>query len=390
MKTSFTEEQQILQQSVKKFFEKEVTPELVRSLQEADSDGHCPMLWKKIIEAGWHTVFIPEQYGGAGGTLLDQGVIYEEAGKVLLPTTFYSTVHAVLHLLAIGNEQQKHQYLELIVDGNLLSTVAYEEPHAINDTEHFMTTATKNKDGWVLNGKKILVANANTASIIFVVAKTNSGLGVFAIEREQSGVGLIPHSTIGRDRQFVIELQSVQVSNESLLGDNEQADALISLVRQQATGLQCLEMAGGANKVLRMTVDYVKERKQFGVAIGSFQAVQHHLSNMYTKADGAKLLAYKSISLLSEGSTASREVHMAKAFTSKAYKDLTIMAHQLWGGMGYATESPLFLWSNRAKATELSFGSYDYHMHEIGKRLAQKESSRRDEHVIKITRKITH
>lgn len=153
-------------------------------------------------------------------------------------------------------------------------------------------------------------------------------------------------------------------------GSTEDAQSGLALAMKQATALQCLEMVGGARKVIEMTVKYVSERYQFGVPIGSFQAVQHHLANMAMSVDGSRLLAYQAVSLLSEGLSAEDEVAMAKAYASEAYKSVTVMAHQLWGGgMGYVTESDLYLWSNRAKATELSFGTRDIHLKQVAGKL---------------------
>src|SRR5699024_2813063 len=133
----------------------------------------------------------------------------------------------------------------------------------------------------------------------------------------------------------------------------------------KATALQTMEMVGGMKKVIQMTVDYVSHRKQFGIPIGAFQAVQHHLANLSIYSDGAELAAYQAVNILSNGEDAVRETSIAKAVASKAYKEITIMDHQLWGGMGYSTESDLYLWSNRAKATELSFGTRDYHLKKL-------------------------
>lgn len=371
MNINFTEEQAMLQQAARKFFDKEVPIELVRDLQESDSNGHSPALWKKTCQAGWLAIAIPEEYGGAGGTLLDLGIIYEESGRVLLPTSFYSTVHASLMMNELATEQQKQNYFEQIVIGGAICTVAFEEPQAFHDFNCFTTTAKKRNGHWILSGKKVFVQNAHIAKYVVVIAKTEDefgvkGYGAFVVSPTNEGVTINEHVTFGKDRQFTVEFTGVVVDADRLLGNPIRTKEAVETARFKATVLQALEMVGGANKVIRDTVHYVSERKQFGVPIGSFQAVQHHLANMYTQADGARLIAYKAISLWSNGENAERETSIAKAFTSNAYKSISILAHQLWGGMGYATEANLFLYSNRAKATEVSFGNYDYHLRKIG------------------------
>jgi alkylation response protein AidB-like acyl-CoA dehydrogenase len=372
MRMTLTEEQEMLQSSVRRFFEKEVTPQLVRELQTLDSTGHSEELWKKISNAGLLAVAIPENYGGAGGTLFDLGIVYEESGKVLLPTTFYSTLFASFLIEAIGTERQKDNYLPKIAAGKLLSTIAYIEPQAIHQTDCYQTISTKRKDRYYLTGTKCFVQNAHLANPIIVIARTvdeqaQEGLTAFVVDPAQSGVKIEPHFTFGKDRQSKVTFTEVELGPENVLGEPSQAREGLFLAIKRAVALQTMEMVGGMKKVVQMTVDYVSQRKQFGVPIGSFQAVQHHLANLAIYRDGSELAAYQAVTHLAEGFDASREVSIAKAYASESYKTITVMAHQLWGGMGYATESNLYLWSNRAKATELSFGTRDYHLKQLMK-----------------------
>lgn len=360
MKMTFTEEQQMLQQAVKRFFDKNTPIEEIRKIQESEL-GHSESLWRKITEAGWNAIIIPEVYGGADGSIMDLGIVFEEAGKVLLPTTFYSTTYATLLLNDLANEEQKAYYLPKIANGEFLSTVAYEEKQALTKPLLFKTTGEVVDGQWIINGEKYFVQNAHIADEMFVIARVEDQLGVFAISKDQEGVHLEEQHTIGRDKQSIVRFDQVIVDSKHLIGEQLVRVEDLEHSRLIMTALQSVEMSGGAMKVIDLTVDYVKERKQFGVAIGTFQAVQHHLSNLYTKALGSRLSSYKAISALQKNQLAIREVSVAKAFTSEAYKDITIMAHQLWAGMGYSTESNLFLWSNRAKATELTFGTSMYH-----------------------------
>jgi alkylation response protein AidB-like acyl-CoA dehydrogenase len=146
MKLTFTEEQEMLQSSVRKFFEKEVSTELVKDLQKSESDGHSKNLWNKIAQAGWLSVAIPEKYNGAGGTLVDLGIIYEEAGRVLLPTTFYSTIFASLLIEELGTEDQKATYLTSIAEGATIASIAFLEPQAMNNPDCYTTVARKVND----------------------------------------------------------------------------------------------------------------------------------------------------------------------------------------------------------------------------------------------------
>lgn len=360
MKMTFTEEQQMLHQAVKRFFEKNAPIETIRNVQESEL-GHSEGLWRRITEAGWNAIIIPEHFGGAGGTIMDLAIIFEEAGKVLLPTSFYSTTYATIVLNGLGTDTQKEQYLSKIANGEFLSTVAYEEKYALIKPALFTTKAELVGDQWIINGEKWFVQNTHIANEMLVVARVGEHFGIFAISKDQEGVHIQEQHTIGRDKQAIVQFENALVEPTHLIGERLISAEELEHSRLIMTALQSVEMSGGAMKVVQMTVDYVKERRQFGVAIGTFQAVQHHLSNLYTKAVGSRLSSYKAISVLQKNPQAKREVSIAKAFTNESYKDITVMAHQLWAGMGYSTESHLFLWSNRAKAAELTYGTTAYH-----------------------------
>jgi alkylation response protein AidB-like acyl-CoA dehydrogenase len=381
---TFTEEQEMLQSSVRKFFEKEVPTELVRKIQSPDSTGHSDELWRKLSHAGWLSIAIPEKYNGAGGTLFDLGIVYEESGRVLLPTTFYSTIFASLLIKEIGTVEQKPWLLSDISSGKIISTIAYMEPDAIHNTDCYKTVARNNKNHYYLTGTKSFVQNAHLANPMIVIARTedeqaNEGLTAFLVNPAQSGVTIKQQYTFGKDRQAEVTFTEVELGPDNVLGVPGQAKQGLELAIKKATALQTMEMVGGMKKVVQMTVDYVSQRKQFGVPIGSFQAVQHHLANLATYRDGSELAAYQAVSLLADGLEASREVSIAKAYASESYKNITVMAHQLWGGMGYATESDLFLWSNRAKATELSFGTRDYHLSQLMKYITANEVDKQEQ-----------
>lgn len=373
MNLQLSKEQSILQRSARRFLESELPCSKVKELQQYEHTGHSKDLWQKLVHNGWLGVTIPEQYGGSGLSLLDLGLLYEEAGRALLPTTFYSTNFFLFLLSILGTEQQKEDYLPKIANGEIVGTVAFAEKHAVNNLELLEAYAAKQNEKWLLSGEKYFVPNASIANVMIVIARManglgNEGLAAFLIPSAKEGVSIEPMLTFGKDRQSVVKLSEVEIDSESILGGENaiiNSEAGFHSALKYATALQCAEMAGGARKVVEITADYVSTRKQFGVPIGSFQAVQHHLANMSILADGAKLLSYQALSLLTEHEAAEKEVSYAKAFASEAYKSVTLLAHQLWGGIGYSTESDLYLWSNRAKATELSFGTRDTHLLKI-------------------------
>lgn len=372
MNLEFTEEQSQLQEAVRKMLKKELPSSLVKELQQPEASGHSEKLWTQLAGDGWLGIAIPEAYDGGGGSILELGILFEEAGRSLVPTTLYSTIYAAMLIESQGTEEQRKHFLGGIAGGEVIGSVAFTEPEVMNNLACIRTCADREGDEWVLQGTKAFVSNANLTDQILVLAVTNDygrhGLTVFVVPRTAAGVEIHPHITFGRDRQSLVHLNSVRLGTDSVLGGESavsQAGPGFKLARQHATALQCVEMVGGMKQIVDMTINYVSERSQFGKLIGSFQAVQHHMANMATKAAGARLVSYQALWLLANNKPADAELAMAKAWTGEAYKYISLLAHQLWGGMGFAQESDLYLYSNRAKATELSFGTREYHLNHL-------------------------
>jgi alkylation response protein AidB-like acyl-CoA dehydrogenase len=187
-------------------------------------------------------------------------------------------------------------------------------------------------------------------------------LAAFVIDPQSEGVVVSPMRTFAGDRQAVVHLDGIVVPATALLGDERhlaQTTSRFEHVLDVMTALQCMEMSGGAERVVELTAEYVSGRIQFGRPIGSFQ---HHVADMGILVEGALLLSTKAVASLAAGRAATREVSHAKAWISRAYPEITILAHQVWGGMGYVTETDLHLYSGRAKAAEVSFGTASHHL----------------------------
>lgn len=376
MNVNFSEEQRMLQDSVRELFKRELSTKLVRELQEPGASGHSEKLWQQLANDGWLGIAIPEEYGGSGASLLELGIVYEEAGRALAPTTLFCTIFAAQVILSLGSEEQRKQYLGHISAGQALGTIAYSEKEVVNNPTYFSTCARRQGDEWVLSGTKYFVPNAHLTDFLLVAACTNDagkqGLTVFIVPRNAQGVEMEFHANIGRDRQNKVRLNEVRLGAAAVLGGEEaagRAQAGLASAVLRATALHCFEMVGGMQHMLDTTIQYTSERRQFGVPIGSFQAVHHHVADMAMSVDGARLVSCQALCLLADGNPAEREVAIAKAWSGEAYKSVSLMSHQLWGGMGFALESDLFLWSNRAKTTELSFGTRDYHLGRLAEML---------------------
>jgi alkylation response protein AidB-like acyl-CoA dehydrogenase len=279
-------------------------------------------------------------------------------------------VFAAQLICHLGRAAQRLELLPGIVGGDTIATVAYLEPGVLHDWRKLTTVARPLPDGaWELAGTKLFVANASLADLLVVLARIRADndqetLAAFAVDPASAdGIAVTPMRTFAGDRQAVVRLDRVVVPPTALLGEGSgRPETRFEHVLDVMTALQCMEMSGGAERVVELTAAYVSGRIQFGRPIGSFQAVQHHVADMGMLVEGALLLSMKAVTALAADRAARREVSHAKAWISRAYPEITIRAHQVWGGMGYVTETDLHLYSNRAKAAEVSFGTASHHL----------------------------
>ena len=368
MDLGFSEAQQMLKSSAREFLEAESPDGYVRAMEE-DERGFTPEVWQKVAEQGWLGLIFPEQYGGAGMGFAELAVLLEEMGRALLPGPFFSTV--VLAGMAIqesGTDAQKQEYLTRIGEGQIIFTLALTEPSASWKPSGVETRATSDGDGYVINGTKLFVPNAHVADYMIVAARTGDGdhdITLFILPRQAQGISQTLLKTIASDRQSEVVFDNVSAPASAVLGEANRGWDTIEKVLQWGAVGKCAEMVGGAERVLDMTVEYAKQRVQFGRPIGSFQAVQHHCANMATDVEGSRFITYQAAWRLSEGLSADVEVAMAKAWVSEAYRRVCALGHQCHGAIGFTKEHNMQLYSRRAKAAELAFGDSDFHLEAV-------------------------
>ncbi|MBM3182638.1 MAG: acyl-CoA dehydrogenase [Chloroflexi bacterium] len=366
MDLGLNEQQEMLRRSARDFLQKECPKQLVRQLDASDS-GYSPELWRKMAELGWLGLAFPEEYGGNGGSFLDLAVLLEEMGYNILPGPFFSTVVlGGLAILAAGSEQQKKSLLPKIATGELLLTLALTEPSAKYDAASIKTKATAQNDEYVINGTKLFVPDANVAHYILCVARTQpkknteDGLTVFLVDSKSPGIKCTLLKTLARDKQCEVVFDNVHVPRENIIGKLNKGWPIVADIIQKATVAKCAEMVGGAQAALEMSVKYAKERVQFNRPIGSFQAIQHYCANMVTDVDGSRFITYKAAWKVSEGLPATYDVAVAKAWTGEAYARVTLLAHQIFGAIGFTMDHDMHLYYRRAKAGEIAFGDSDF------------------------------
>ena len=364
MDLSFTEEQEILRKFARDFFTSKLPKKLLKELEETEP-GYSPEIWKEMAELGWMGLPFPEKYGGTGMTFLDLAVLLEEMGKACMPGPYFSTVVlGGFPILDIGTEAQKQEYLPQIAQGKTIFTLALTEPSGSYDAASIKAKAVPEGDGWVISGTKLFVPDAHVADYIICVARTDDkskpedSLTTFIVEAKQSGIGqTVLNAMSGKLCEVVFD--KVKVPKENILGQLNQGWNDIKRSIDRAIVAKCCYMVGITQQVLDMTVDYAKERKQFGRPIGSFQIIQHYCADMLTDVEGMRLSTYQAAWKLSEGLPCAEEVAIARAWAVQAGERVIGMAHQIHGAIGVAIEYDLHYYTRSLKACELSFSGTD-------------------------------
>jgi alkylation response protein AidB-like acyl-CoA dehydrogenase len=366
MDLGLSEEQEMLKASARDFLQKECPKRLVRQLDEID-EGFSSELWQKMAKQGWMGLVFPERYGGNDGNLLDLTVLLEEMGYNILPGPFFSTVVlGGLTILAAGSEEQKAELLPKVASGELILSLALTEPTASYEAASVQTKAIARNGEYVISGIKLFVLNANVADYILCVARTKEtenaedGITIFLIDAKSPGVRCSLLKTLARDKQCEVVLDSVTVPKDNIIGKRDEGWPIMKGVLERATVAKCAEMVGGAQAALDMAVNYAKERVQFGRPIGSFQAIQHYCANMVMDVTGSRFITYKAAWKVSEGLPATEDVAIAKTWTSEAYGRVTLLAHQIFGAIGFTMDHDIHLYYRQAKAGEIIFGDADF------------------------------
>ena len=373
MDLGLSEEQELLKNAARDFLEKECPESLVREMED-DEKGYSPDLWKKMAEQGWQGLLIPENYGGAGFGYLDLTILIEEFGRALVPGPFLSTqVGGVLPLLEAGTDQQKSHALPQIASGEAIWTLAYTEPSARFDTEGVSLEVKEDGNDVVLNGTKLFIRDANVADYFTVVGrkpgtKGDDGITLVIVDAKTAGISQTQLKTIAADKQAEVKFENVRVPKASIIAGGA---ATLKKIQRKATVLECAYLVGLAQMDFEISVQYAKDRIQFGRPIGSFQAIQHKAADMVTDVDGARFIMYRAAwSVDQDESDADINVHMAKAWCSEATRRVVAHGQQIHGGIGFTKDYKVQLYFRRQKASELAWGDSDYHRELVASELA--------------------
>jgi alkylation response protein AidB-like acyl-CoA dehydrogenase len=358
MDLGLSEEQELLKNSAREFLEKECPEEHVRAMEE-DDKGYSPELWKKMADLGWHGLMIPEDLGGSGFSFLDLCVLVEETGRALLPGPFIPNQVAAAILLTAGTNEQKQKYLPKLADGSNIFTYAFTETSGRWDRDGLQMKL----EGGKLSGTKLFVPDANVADYIITAARTDNGFAACVVAKSDVQVTVL--KTIASDKQAEVVYNGVTPQDIIPISPEQHAQ-----IRNKATVLECAYLVGLAQKDFEISVNYAKERVQFGRPIGSFQAIQHKAADMVTDVDGMRFIMYKAAWATSEGEdSADMDVAMAKAWCSDASRRVVAHGQQIHGGIGFTKDYVIQLFFRRQKRAELFWGDGDFHRERVAQML---------------------
>jgi alkylation response protein AidB-like acyl-CoA dehydrogenase len=363
MDLDFTEEQDMLRNLVREVCN-DVAPLTVVREMEDDALGYPADLWKQLAELDLIGLLIPEEYGGSGMSMLEGAILYEEFGRALAPIPhFVSAVLGAGVLLRAGSDEQKRSWLPRIAKGEAVLTAAWLEPDRGFGPKGIATTATPDGDGFVLDGCKRHVAFATAADALVVLARTGDGVGdvdLFLVDPATAGVTLTQQFTIASDTQYQVELAGVRVGAGDRIGGAGTGWSTWDAVMHDGIILLAAQAIGGAHFALDITVQYAKDREQFDKPLGAFQAISHYLADAKTAVDGATLLTYEAAWAAAEGRPVDRLAPMAKLFACQTFRDVTAMAQQVFGGVGFTLEYDIQLYFRRAKQLQISWWNDAY------------------------------
>jgi alkylation response protein AidB-like acyl-CoA dehydrogenase len=372
------EEQEMLKTMARDFLANECPMTRVRELME-DETGFSPELWKKMAEVGWLGLVLPEEYGGAGMNFRDLTILLEEMGRIVLPSPFISTLLLVgMPILAFGTEEQKNELLPKIANGEVVCTLAALEEDGDWWADSIRVRADRRGDGYVINGTKLFVPDAKVADYMLIAARTKrtenpeDGITLFLLDTKEVWGSLSTRlKTMDETRkQYEVVFVNVPVPAKNILGELHQGWPIMKQIALQTTAALCAEMVGAGEKVLEMTVDYLKERVAFGVVIGSFQALQHRAADLAIGLEYARsLMEWAAEAIKEDDPDAATAVSMAKSFCGDTCKKVVAEGIQMHGGIGFTWDHDMHLYFKRVWASDTAFGDSNYHRELIAQAL---------------------
>ncbi len=374
MDFSLNEVQVMLADSIEKFIGNDYDFDSRQKYAGSDT-GYSTEVWQTFAELGWTAVPFSEDDGGFDGGPVDVMILMERFGRGLVVEPYLASVILAGGILKrVASAEQKEQWLQPIVAGELQSALAFVEPQARYNIANVATTASADGDSWVLNGSKGYVLNGRNAKMIVVPARTSGdqgdedGISLFAIDASADGLSINDYATIDGHQAAEIQLQDVRVDAGAVLGDLDNGFAALDATIDDATLAVCAEAIGIMQTLKDKTVEFSKNRMQFGVPIGSFQALQHRMVDMLTACEQSQSLLMWAVMVNAEGGEdAKRAISSIKYQIGVAGRKVGEEAVQIHGGMGMTWELDVAHYFKRLTAIGQIFGNADWHLDKLSR-----------------------
>jgi alkylation response protein AidB-like acyl-CoA dehydrogenase len=366
MDFSFTEEQRLMRESVRKAMDRIATPEYVRRLDR--EQAYPQELYDAWVELGLLRIPFAEEYGGLGGSVIDLVIVAEEISRKSADffMAYAGSVFCGLNVARKGSEEQKRHWLPKLLSGEIKMSISMSEPEAGSDIAAMRSSAKREGDGYVINGQKLWATGAGAkGNVINVYVKTDpkanirQGMSLFLVDNTATGLQLKKLDMLGRrcTGTYEIFFNDVRVPAERLVGgENKGWDCILSGLQVERITSAAGNL-GAAQACLDLAVEYAKERKQFGRPIGTNQAIAHSLADMATEIEAARALTWRAAWMVSSGQDALREISMAKLFSSEAYVKCANLGMQVFGGYGYSMEFDMQRHYRDARSATIAAGT---------------------------------
>ncbi len=370
------EEQNMLKDSAKDFCSNSAPIAQLRKLRDEEApDGFDRPTWEAMVELGWAGIPWPEEYGGLAFGYKGLGVVTEETGRTLAASPLYATVWVAGTAINIGgSEAQKSELLPRISSGELLLALALEESHR-HAPYAIATTAAASDGGFVLNGAKTFVLDGHVADTLLVAARASgsandrAGISLFLVDASSDGVTVERARMVDSRNAANVELNGVRVGADAVIGELDKgADVLDPTLDIARIGLSA-EMLGSLQECFERTIAYLKEREQFGVPIGSFQALKHRAADMFCEVELAKSCVLEALTALDESRGADEVAKLASLTKAKVGETFHLVSRegiQMHGGIGMTDEFDIGFFIKRAAVTEQTFGDVNFHRNRYG------------------------
>ncbi len=380
MDVEFSEQQRLIQDSARSFLSSGFTRQIVRDAR-TDPGGCSPQNWRDMSDLGWMAIRVPESHGGIGGSFVDLLVLLEEMGRVALPGPFFSTaVHGVEILRGCENQQIKEDILPSVASGRVKLAVAIGSDDGEFGPSAVCFTASPGDNGYLLNGSSHFVQNGHNADYILCAARMGqceepeNDIALFRVAAGTPGLCRKPLVTVNGICASEITLDNIHISAADLIGEGSNLWSSLEQAIFSSAVAKSAEMVGAAARILEISVAHAKERHQFGQAIGSFQAIQHHCADMLTDLDSARWMMYKTGWLIDEGRATRQDMAMTKIWCNEACRRILRNGHQVMGGIGYCEEHDMPMFFRYLRLAESSLGGTDDHLSVVADDLLSEEA----------------